>query len=73
MQVLRSGTNITDRENGTIVRLGDMESSSEELRLPTQIHKTTEFVVSRESTGATSLEDEVDKQGGKVEYNVPYN
>jgi len=42
----------------TVVGLGDMESSSEELSSPGGIYKTTQFVVSRHSTESDSVTEE---------------
>lgn len=50
-----------DSRENTLVSLGDLESSSEELSAPGGIYKTTQFVVSRQSSGG-SLEDEGRKQ-----------
>lgn len=59
--VLGSGNDNTgdkqSRDN-TVVRLGDMESSSEELSSPTGIYKTTQFIVSRQSTESDSVTEE---------------
>ena len=55
-----------DRSNNSVMGLGDMESSSEELNLHTGkgIQKTTEVVVERESMG----EDEISGNRSKHAY-----
>lgn len=72
--VLGSGNDNTGGKGSrdtTVIGLGDIENSSEELSSPAGIYKTTQFVVSRQSTEVDSLAEE-QREERKHQYIAPY-
>jgi hypothetical protein len=73
--VLGSGNDNTAGKGSrdtTVIGLGDIENSSEELSSPAGIYKTTEFVVNRQSTEVDSLAEE-QREERKHQYIAPYH